>query len=228
MCGRFLLVHETDELKGFFAIDGLEDLQPRFNIGPTQPVLGIVGAPGGERKGYELKWGLVPRWATDHAMTTQLINARVETVHEKPSFRASFRDRRCLIPASGYYEWKRSGSGKQTYHIRSVEGRLLTFAGLWERWQGEDGLVVESCTIITKPAHPDIEAIHGRMPLMVDPAHFDLWLDSTRTTPDGLTTILRGRDEQPLEAIAVSDHVNRIQNDGPRCIAPVEVQQTLF
>ena len=228
MCGRFLLVHETDELKGFFAVDGLEDLQPRFNIGPTQPVHGIVGASGGERKWYELKWGLVPRWATDHAMATQLINARVETVHEKPSFRAPFRDRRCLIPASGYYEWKRSGSGKQTYHIRSVEGRILAFAGLWEQWQGRDGLVVESCTIITQPAHPDIEEIHGRMPLMVDPDHFDLWLDRSITTPEGLIAVLNGADGPPMEAIAVSDHVNRIQNDGPRCIAPVEVQQTLF
>lgn len=228
MCGRFLLVHETDDLEGFFAVDGLDEIEPRFNIGPTQSVLGIVKTPDGQRHCDAFKWGLVPRWVKDHRMDTQLINARVETVEEKPSFRASFRDRRCLIPASGYYEWKGTGAGKQAYHIRSNENRLLAFAGLWESWQGRDGLVVESCTIITKPAHPDIESIHGRMPLMVAPAHFDIWLDTTNSTPDTLHAVLDGGSAPDVQAIAVSNHVNRIHNDGPRCIAPVEVQQELF
>jgi len=218
MCGRFtnlLSWREIVELYEITNTDFRPNLAPRYNVAPSQNVP-IVKA------GRELavaRWGLIPFWAKDAKIGYRTINARAETVTEKPAFRNAFNARRCLVPASGFYEWQaRESESKQPWYIRGRDGAPLTFAGLWERWQGPDG-TVESCTIIVTEANARMRRLHHRMPVILDAADFDAWLDPAAV--DG-QTLLRPCFDDLLEAWPVSTHVNRPVNDDARCIEPLE------
>ncbi len=223
MCGRFSLSAPPEALAEFFRLVNVPPLPPRYNIAPTTPVAVVrAAAGGGGRELAMLRWGLVPSWAKDLAIGNRLINARAETVAQKPSFRAAIRARRCLVAASGYYEWRSEGEGKQPYHIRRADGAPLAFAGLWETWQNAEHGTVESCTIITTEAAGAPAEIHHRMPVMLDPADFDGWLDPEQTRAEKAMPLLRSSPVEGLEVYPVSRQVNRAGFDGPACIEPLE------
>jgi putative SOS response-associated peptidase YedK len=176
MCGRFYLDASEDELQDFFGLSAAPAVTPRYNIESSQSILAVtVDADG--REGRWFHWGLIPSWAKDQKFGYRTINVRVETVAGKPAFRAAFKRRRCLIPASGYFEWHVVKQGKQPYCIRSSEAPLLALAGLYEHWQSPRGEAIESCAIIVGEATPELAAVHNRMPICLDPDQFDTWLD---------------------------------------------------
>src|ERR1700676_4923775 len=173
MCGRFFILASPGELADLFQLAGVPDLAPRYNIAPTQPVA-VVRAADQARELVRLRWGLIPSWSKDAKMAQ--INARSEPAAGKPMFRTAFRKRRCLIPASGFYEWKATGGKKkQPFCIRLADDKPFAFAGLWDRWEGPDG-PVESCCILTTDANELVRPIHDRMPVILDPRYFDQWL----------------------------------------------------
>ena len=201
------------------------DPQPRYNGAPTQEFALCRLDENGTRSMAALRWGLVPFWAKDVKIGARLINARAETVHEKPAFRSAFRARRCLIPSNGWFEWKRTGGGKQPYFLALESGAPVSFAALWEQW-GRDGQHVESFTIITTEASPGLSDIHDRQPAVVDPDDFTDWLDPG-TPQDTLQEIIGPPYEGPYEIRPVSDMVNRVANDTPDILTPL-VRNTLF
>lgn len=239
MCGRYTLTDPGQELIRHFQLTGLPaDYRPRFNIAPTQPVLAIVYSHGQRRAGT-LRWGLVPGWAKDPSVASRLINARAETVAEKPAFRHALRRRRCLIPADGFYEWQQRGGRKQPMRIVRRDGGLFAFAGLWESWRppanatsrptgtdaphdSADGNVLYTCTIITTEANDSLRAIHDRMPVILPPEAYDLWLDREVDDPSALLPVLRPRPDDELVAYEVSTLVNNVRNDAPDCIEPLD------
>jgi len=232
MCGRFTLIDPEQALTVQFNLPGTPGLKPRYNIAPTQPVVAVRLAPdGGDREATLLTWGLVPFWARDPAIGARMINARAETVAEKPAFRAAFRRRRCLIVADGFYEWQKPAGGrgsKQPYYVRLREGRPFAFAGLWEHWEGTDGSAIESCTLLTTEPNDLLQAVHNRMPVILSPQDYDLWLDTTVQGSDPLGPLLRPYPAEEMEAYAVSRLVNSPQNDDPRCIEPLPQQPDLL
>ena len=229
MCGRFGLLHTWDEMFASYAlISSPLNLQPRFNIAPTQPVFAVTaaGARGGEGAGNtatHFQWGLVPSWAKDPAIGVKMINARSETVAEKPAFRAAFRRRRCLIPASGFYEWQKQPNGpKQPFWISAAAGGLLTFAGLWETWLSPDGGELQTCAIITTEANDALRPVHHRMPVILAPADFAAWLDvRDETATAAASALLRPAPDAAAAARPVSTRVNNVRNDDASLIEPV-------
>ena len=222
MCGRFNVHDLSGALLWLFGMSEGPQQPPRYNIAPSQPVAAVRKTPEGEgREAVLLRWGLVPHWAKDPAMGARMINARAETVAGKPSFRAAFRRRRCLIPAWGYYEWRKEEGGKQPYYIHMAGERPFAMAGLWEHWQGPDGTEIESCAIITTEANEETRDIHHRMPVILAPEAFDTWLDSALEGGEALTSLLRPYSGGGMAAHAVSTHVNRPANDDPLCMAPL-------
>jgi putative SOS response-associated peptidase YedK len=167
-----------------------------------------------------LRWGLVPPWAEDQKIGNRLINARAETAAGKPSFRAAFKRRRCLVPADGFYEWQKVGRAKQPYYIRLKDGAPFAFAGLWEHWQGADGEIIESCTLLTTEANDLMRPIHERMPVMLKPEDFGRWLDRDAPAGKALAALLCPYPAEAMTAYPVSAHVNNPRNDGPACVAP--------
>lgn len=226
MCGRFGLLNPWAEMfEAYTLISAPLNLQARFNIAPTQPVFAITGANGGGgNTATHFQWGLVPSWAKDPAIGVKMINARAETVAEKPAFRAAFRRRRCLIPASGFYEWqKQTGAAKQPFWIAAADGGLLTFAGLWETWLSPDGGELQTCTIITTEANDALAPIHHRMPVILAPGDFDTWLDvrdETDTAAAG--ALLRSAPPEITTAQPVSTRVNNVRNDDASLIEPAD------
>ena len=218
MCGRFLLYSPVDLLQRAFGFSELPNLQPRYNVAPTQTVPIIRRKEGGGRELTMVRWGLVPFWAKDLKIGSQLINARAETVTSKPAFRAAFAKRRCLVPADGFYEWqKREGSKlKQPMLIRRRDAAPFAFAGLWESWRGPDG-EVQTCTIVTTEANTVLRPIHNRMPVVLEPGVYDHWLDPEQP---GAELLLHCPDEW-LEAFPVSTHVNNVRNDAAELITPM-------
>jgi len=214
MCGRFNLIADADALVDFFELGQAMGLQPRYNIAPSQDVA-VVRETGGGRALSMLRWGLIPSWAKDPKIGYRMINARAETVAEKPSFRVALRRRRCLIPATGFYEWKVVPGGKQPYNIQLGHGRIFAFAGLWERWQG-----VESCTIIVTEANKAISAIHDRMPVILDPSDYKAWLDPQLQDTALLQPLLQPCPPGWINSYPVSPLVGNPKNDGPECVAP--------
>jgi putative SOS response-associated peptidase YedK len=221
MCGRFALFAGPEELAKAFGVT-IEDvsLPPRYNVAPTQAVP-VVRASDGRRQLVPMHWGLIPPWATDPSLGTRMTNARAETVTEKPAFRVAFRSRRCLIPASGFYEWQARGRAKQPHFIRRADGGLLAFAGLWERWQPAKGDPVESCAVLTTTANAVMAPIHERMPVILDPADYATWLGEAPAAPDALGSLLRPCSAERLVAYPVSTYVNAPAHDGPEAIAPL-------
>ena len=225
MCGRFALMTSTEQLAMQFdvpetAVNALPPSVPRYNIAPTQPVAAIRLAENGQREFTFFRWGLVPSWAKDLNIGSRMINARSETVAEKPSFRTAFKRRRCLIPADGFYEWQKQGSGKQPMFIRPVAERPFALAGLWEVWRDPDGSVLQTCTILTTTPNELMAPIHNRMPVIVEPEDFDLWLNPEPNPEQGLH-LLRPYPAEKMTAYPVSTTVNNPRNDVPDCIQPL-------
>ncbi len=223
MCGRFTLFAPEKELAERFGVSAPgRSLVPRYNIAPSQPVAAVRAAPEGSgRELVLLRWGLIPSWAKDPSIGNRMINARSETAAEKPAFRSAIRRRRCLVPASGFYEWKRTGSGKRPYFARVRGGAPFGMAGLWERWEAADGSAVESCTILTTDANGLLAPVHDRMPAIVPPGEYDRWLDPAVTDPGQVAPILAPFPEGQMEAWPVSTRVNRPTEDDPRLIDPL-------
>jgi len=220
MCGRFTLASPGRTIAEAFELASAPELRARYNIAPTQDVA-AVRAGGVGRELAMLRWGLIPSWAKDAEIGARMINARGETVAEKPSFRAPLRSRRCLIVADGFYEWKRVGAGKQPYHVRMADGRPFAFAGLWDRWAPAAGEVVESCTIVTTAPNELMAPIHDRMPVILPPAAQAVWLDPGCRESERLQELLQPFDASAMVAFPVSPRVNNPRNDDRDCIAPL-------
>ena len=220
MCGRFTLHARLNLILQQFALEAGPELAPRYNIAPTQNSAVIRwNAERGARELVLLRWGLVPSWATDVAIGNRMINARSETVAEKPSFRAAFKRRRCLVVADGYFEWQKSGAGKQPYYIRREDNAPFAMAGLWESWRPGHAEGVETFTVLTTDPCPATAAIHDRMPVLLDAAAHELWLDPEFPDTAHLQHLLRPWEEGDLTAEPVSTYVNNPRHEGPDCIA---------
>lgn len=221
MCGRFALFAPGQDIADRFGVEINFDIAPRYNIAPTQPVAAVrLDDHTGQRELTHFQWGLIPSWAKDPKIGSRMINARSETVAEKPSFRAAFKRRRCLIPASGFYEWQKLGDRKQPTFVQGKEDQLFGLAGLWEIWHDSDGGVIESCTILTTQPNELIAPIHNRMPVIVAPDDYSMWLDPGPQPEDGLH-LLRPYDPELMEAYPVTTAVNNPRNDSPSCIEPL-------
>ena len=221
MCGRFTLFTPASRLAEVFLPGELLAATPRYNIAPSQPVLAVrPSAAAGRREFTMPRWGLVPPWARDAAIGNRLINARAETVAEKPAFRRAFRERRCLIPADGFYEWKREGAVKRPFYIRMRDGAPFAFGGIWERWEGIRGEAVETCAILTTEPNDLLAPIHDRMPLILPPEEYGRWLDPSVRVPESLAPLLRPFPPGAMEAYPVGRAVNNPLTDGPSCIRP--------
>lgn len=222
MCGRFTLRTPTPVLIERFQLDSAPPLSPRFNIAPTQPIAVVRMDPEKRtRTAAILRWGLVPPWSKDPSRGPLLINARAETVAEKPAFRKAFQSRRCLIPADGFYEWKKTGTGKQPYHLRLQDEDVFAFAGLWESWRDRNDPSAEplhSCTILTTEANELVRSIHNRMPVILKPEDYDRWLDVETHDADALGSLLVPFDADRMVAVPVSTYVNNARHDDPRCL----------
>jgi putative SOS response-associated peptidase YedK len=221
MCGRYTLITGGDQVAEQFLLDFVPVLTPRYNIAPTQAVAMVRQPdPAGPRQLAWVRWGLIPSWATDPAIGNRLINARSETVAEKPSFRSALRQRRCLVLADGFFEWQAEGRKKRPFWFRRRDGRPFGLAGLWERWQGPDRQPVESCTVLTTEANEVVRPVHDRMPVFLDPADQARWLDPSQKQAGPLLPLLRPCPAADLVATEVSPRVNDPRHDGPDCIAP--------
>lgn len=221
MCGRFTLTTPTQALATLFDLDSVPNLEPRYNIAPTQAVAVVRLTPESRRQFTLMRWGLIPSWAKDPGIGNSLINARSETLAEKPSFRSAFKRRRCLIPADGFFEWQKLEQRKQPYFIGLKDYRPFAFAGLWEHWQGGDGSVVDSCTIITTAANERVQMLHDRMPVILQPADYADWL-APATPAAVLMHLLRPYAAEEMIAFPVSAIVSNPVNDLPACITPLE------
>jgi len=225
VCGRFTLRAPPEAVAEHFGLAEPPELSARYNIAPGQPVAAIRAGGGGETRLCELRtWGLVPGWAEAPSIGHRMINARAETVAEKPAFRNAFRKRRCLIPADGFYEWAPGPTPKQPYHIAREDGALFGFAGLWEAWRSEDGREVQSCTIVTTRANATLRRVHDRMPVILDAADYAAWLDPGQRDAERLRELLAPCPEEWLVLQTVGLRVNNPRNDDPECVAPAPPQ----
>jgi putative SOS response-associated peptidase YedK len=220
MCGRFTLSANAQRLHETFPLFEIPALTPRFNIAPTQPVLAIRQEDGAQPRAALLRWGLVPSWAKDKKTAASLINARADTLASKPAFRTACKSRRCLILADGFYEWQKAEKKavKQPYHIHLKDGRPFAFAGLWERWHGEEP-ALESCTIITTDANDAVRPLHDRMPVILDPRHYTRWLGPGDADPSAFDQMLRPYPAEEITLVPVSTYVNNARNEGAECLA---------
>lgn len=229
MCGRFTYSFTWADIVRLYGLTSKapppSNLQPRYNFAPTQTAPAVRLNEAGEREAVLLRWGLIPVWAKDAKIGSQCINARADTVQTKPAFRSAYKARRCLIPASGYYEWT-AGDGpkapKQPWLMRRPDGAPITFAGLWERWRGDDKLPgpVETFTIITTDANAKTASKHDRMPVILDPRDFGAWLDVKN---ERASELLRPAPDELLEVVPVSTRVNSVKNDDPGLVEPVKL-----
>ncbi len=223
MCGRFALYTSAEKLAAQFKLPLPFAIAPRYNIAPSQPVLALhTLRERGEREWTHLQWGLVPAWADDPRIGNRMINARAETLAEKPAFRAALRYRRCIIPADGFYEWQSQGKTKQPYFVRHRAGKTLALAGLWEHWQGADGSELQTCTIITTEPNAVIRPLHNRMAVILPEEAYELWLDPNVQRPEQLLPLLRPAPDDMLIAYPVSPRVNNPASDDPSLIEPME------
>jgi len=217
MCGRFNLTAPEQQICEHFQLQCLPRYQASFNIPPGQKILNVVKLDDNRFKAVYLLWGLIPSWSKDARISQKLINARSETLQEKPSFRSAFKKRRCLIPATGYYEWLQQTTGKQAFHICRRDKELFAFAGLWEYWEQDAGTVY-SCTIITRAAAANLQAIHARMPVILPPSSYEAWLNKS-TTPGQLEQIMHSNTYEAWHFTPVSDWVNNPLHDDHHCLS---------
>ena len=227
MCGRYTLRTPADRLAEAFGGVPADYPEVRYNIAPSQSVAAVrAGSDGNARQVVALRWGLIPSWAKDPAIGHRMINARAESLADKPSFRAAFRRRRCLVPADGFYEWQKRNGTKQPFYIARADGAPFAFAGLWERWDGGgEGLAeappLESCTIVTTDANERVAPVHDRMPVILAPSDYALWLDPRVDDLPILEALLRPCPADDLFVWPVSTHVNSPAHDDPVCIEPL-------
>lgn len=215
MCGRYTLTLSGHALAEAFELDDVPATTPRYNVAPTQS-MPVIRASEDRRRTCALhRWGLVPFWADEPGIGNRLINARAEGAAGKPAFRAAFRHRRCLVPADGFYEWRKEAGGKQPYLIRFADGRLFAFAGLWERWGSGDGEPLETFTILTTTPNSLVQPLHDRMPVILEPRVYDRWLGLVEATADDLQSLLGPHPGDRMEAYPVSKRVNSPSNDDP-------------
>ena len=221
MCGRFTLRTKAEEIALHFVLADVPDLKPRYNIAPTQKVATIRFVPQrGNRQLSLLRWGLIPYWADDPTIGNRLINARSETVAIKPAFRQAFQKGRCLVVADGFFEWKKTGVTKQPYYIRLGNDKPFAFAALSEHWHRGDQ-IIDSCTIITTEANKLMADIHDRMPAILSPKDYDLWLEPDFHSQSKLLKMLRPYSADDMEAFPVSTVVNNPRNDTPECVQAI-------
>ncbi len=233
MCGRFAFYSPAEATARLFGASGSLDMKPRYNIAPAQPILIVTAGPSREpgsnrsgRRSLLVKWGFLPGWVKSPRDFPLLINARSETAAEKNAFRAAMRHRRMLVPASGYYEWKRDGKKKaQPYWIRPKGGGLIGFGGIWETWEGPEGSEVDTGAILTTKSNVDTAHVHDRMPVVVPRNEFARWLDCRDSEPRDVADLLRPLDPDTLEVIPVSTLVNKVSNAGPEVQEPVIVEE---
>ena len=226
MCGRYRLSRRKQIVEEYFeSASEEEDWSPRYNIAPTQTVATVRQA-GASRVLSMMRWGLVPSWATDIKIGNQLINGRSESLLDKPAFRDSFRARRCLIPADGFYEWKKDGKQRQPFHFGLKDDGLFAFAGVWDRWKSPNGQMLASCSILTTAPNQWLEGIHDRMPVILPRRHYQAWLTAPTTEAARLTDLLVPFDASLMTRYPVSSLVNKPQNDVPECALEVENPET--
>jgi putative SOS response-associated peptidase YedK len=221
MCGRYTLTLDPADLQDLFSLSEPPpaDLTPRYNIAPSQPV--AVVANHESRKLELFRWGLIPAWAKDPKIGNQMINARAETVAEKPAFRAAFKKRRCLILADGFYEWKRGATPKTPMYFQVEGGRPFAFAGLWETWASPDQALIHSCTIITTSANALVAPIHDRMPVILAPEAYSVWLSPGELPAPEALGLLQPYAPAKMSVRAVSPLVNNPSHDSPECVRPM-------
>lgn len=239
MCGRFSLIASPEDLAEFFAVLELEKFPERYNIAPTQPIMVIVDGPTSsegsnlpQRRALLVRWGFTPTWVKDPKDFPLLINARSETAIGKASFKAAMRHRRVLIPASGFYEWKRPPKGSkeksQAYWVRPRNRKIVAFAGLMETWSSPDGSEVDTAAVLTTAANNTLSPVHHRMPVVIDQEDFGRWLDCKTQEPRHVTDLMVPADKNFFEVIAVSDAVNKVANMGPEVQTPLTDEQIAF
>jgi putative SOS response-associated peptidase YedK len=220
MCGRFSLTSTPEQLAERFGLEAAPQCAPRYNVAPGQDVLAIRAREGGARSADPLRWGLVPSWADADAASAPLINARAETAANRPAFRDAFHSRRCIVPADGFYEWADLGGFRQPYWIAPVDARPLGIAAIWERWRSPEGIAIESCALLTTAANARIARLHDRMPAILAPAVYALWLDPERGV-DSLAPLLAPLPDDALAFHPVSTRVNRVEIDDPALLERV-------
>jgi len=223
MCGRFALTISPTALAKLFQLDDVSSLEASYNIAPSQPVASVVQPDDSSERILKMfRWGLIPHWAKDPAIGNRMINARCETVAEKPAFRSAYKSKRCLIPADGFYEWQKLKRGKQPFFIHLHDKIPMAFAGLYQHWHAPDETVIESCTILTAAANDLMKPIHDRMPIIVAPADFPLWLDNITYKPKQLEKLLQPFPADKMIAYPVSTFVNSPRNNTPQCLEPID------
>lgn len=220
MCGRFVLKAPPAELASYFDLNECADFGPRYNIPPGTDIPVIRQSPEGQRVLHLLRWGLVPHWAKDPGIGAKLNNARGETVAEKPSFRDAFKRRRCLVPASGFYEWKTEGKLKQPYFISLKSGEPMAMGGLWESWKAPDGSVLRTVCVITTGPNAVMEPIHDRMPVIIPRENWQAWLSAPA---DEISQLIHPYQAGEMQAWPVSRRVSKTQDDDPGLIEPIEL-----
>jgi putative SOS response-associated peptidase YedK len=233
MCGRYRLSRRKQLVDEYFdtVSDGCE-WTPRYNIAPTQPVPVIRQNPKEPIRELSLmRWGLIPSWAKDSSVAAKMINARSETAGTRPAFRDPLKSRRCLIPADGFYEWQRLGKTKQPYCFEVGNAQMFAFAGIWDRWKDPSGNWVKTCSILTTTPNAVTSAVHDRMPVILDPDSYDLWLDPGVQDASWASELLKPCDAQFMQRYPISTRINHVANDDEECSAPVElaqIQNSLF
>lgn len=221
MCGRFALRIPPKSIQQHYDLPETVELPPRYNIAPSQAVAVIRQMPAKSLRQLDLlRWGLVPYWAKDIKISYRMINARAETLSQKPSFRTAFKKRRCLVAADGFYEWIHEGKTKQPYFIQLKNRIVFSFAGLWESWNNPDGGVIESCTIITTSANELVRKIHDRMPVILPPELYAEWLDNT-IPAESVQKFLIPFPSDEMEVYRVGPTINSPKNDTPACLLPI-------
>jgi putative SOS response-associated peptidase YedK len=225
MCGRFVITSSPEALRRLFGYQEQPNLPARYNIAPTQPVPVVLAERGG-RKFMLMRWGFLPAWAKDPKKFGLVINARSESVQEKPAFKNAIRRRRCLIPADGYYEWHDVGARKRPLFVYPAKGGPIGFAALWETWIGPNGEEVDTVAIVTTAASVDLASFHPRMPATIAPDAFELWLDCSNVEADAATSLLIPPKAGTFAWHEVSTAVNHVANDDARLIAPVSAEES--
>jgi putative SOS response-associated peptidase YedK len=221
MCGRYAITSSPEAIRQLFGYRAEAAFPPRYNVAPTQPVP-VVRWAGGEPEFILMRWGLIPSWVKDPYSFSLIVNARGESVNEKPAFRNAMKRRRCLLPADGFYEWKAETGRKRPYFVKRKDGGPLALAGLWETWMGPDGEEMDTVCVVTTRANGLVASIHDRMPVIIEPEAFALWLDCEHVDAATAGALIAPAPEHLLEAYEVSLAVNRAANDSPALIEPVQ------
>jgi putative SOS response-associated peptidase YedK len=221
MCGRYCITSAPDAIRALFRYIEQPNFPARYNVAPTQPVP-IVRMLERRRQFALVRWGLIPAWAKDPQAFALLINARGESVNDKPAFQNAMKRRRCLFPADGFYEWKAAAGRKRAYFARPKNGGPIAFAGLWETWMGPNGEEMETAAIVTTRANKEMAEVHPRAPVIVPPEQFAFWLDCANIDEKMATELLTPAPEGSMEVYAISDAVNRVANDSPELIQPYD------